>query len=158
VKGIIVRIDDRLVHGQVSAGWVEPLGIRRVVLANDAIAGDELERELYRTAVPEGVEFVAAGVAEAAALLAKPGPEPCIVLVESVGDALRLVEAGLAVQGINVGGVHSGAGRAEVLPFVYLTAEERAEVRALAAKGVKLEAKMLPHSEAWDLAELVGKQ
>ncbi|MFO7650567.1 MAG: PTS sugar transporter subunit IIB [bacterium] len=155
MKGLIVRIDDRLVHGQVSAGWVEPLGIRLVVIASDAVAADDLERELYRAAVPEGVEFVCLPVREAAQALGQPDGPRAMALVGSIADARRLVEAGLNVPRLNVGGVHRGPGRVEVLPFVWLTEDERADCRSIAERGVKLEAQMLPDSQAWDLAALL---
>ncbi len=155
MKGLIVRVDDRLVHGQVSAGWVEPLDIKVVVLANDAAAADELERELYRTALPDGVEFVCLPVAEASSMLSQADRPSTLALVGSVGDARRLVEAGLHVPTLNVGGVHRGEGRTELLPFVWLSEEERADCRWLVARGVKLEARMLPGSQAWDLASLL---
>lgn len=155
VKEPIVRVDDRLVHGQVLAGWVEPLGIRRVVVASDAVAADELERELYRAAVPEGVEFAALTVSEAAEALGQPDGPRTMALVGSIGEARRLVEAGLKPARLNVGGVHRGPGRVEVLPFVWLTEDERQDCRWLAERGVKLEAQMLPDSQVWDLATLL---
>ena len=155
MKEPIVRVDDRLVHGQVLAGWVEPLGIRRVIIASDAVAADELERELYRAAVPEGVEFAALPLSEAAEVLGREDGARTMALVGSIAEARRLVEAGLKPARLNVGGVHRGPGRVEVLPFVWLTEDEREDCRALAARGVRLEAQMLPDSQSWDLAALL---
>ena len=37
---VLARIDDRLIHGQVTVGWSELLRPDRIILANNAIAAD----------------------------------------------------------------------------------------------------------------------
>ena len=63
----LLRIDDRLVHGQVVEGWVKALRINHLVVASDAVEADETQKALYVLAVPHGVELTTANVADAAA-------------------------------------------------------------------------------------------
>jgi mannose/fructose/N-acetylgalactosamine-specific phosphotransferase system component IIB len=63
------RVDDRLVHGQVVIGWGRSLGIALIVLVDEGVAASAWEQDLYRMAVPAGVELRFATVAEAAARL-----------------------------------------------------------------------------------------
>ena len=63
---LLCRVDDRLIHGQVVLGWGRPLGLDRIVLVDDEVAANEWEQELYRMAVPAGIEVIFASVAGAA--------------------------------------------------------------------------------------------
>ena len=49
---LLIRVDDRLLHGQVTQGWGSVLNPDRFVVANDAVAGDEWEREMYELSAP----------------------------------------------------------------------------------------------------------
>ena len=60
---VLCRVDDRLIHGQVIVGWGQPLGIQRIVLADDDVARSEWEQDLYRMAVPQGTECLRGYVA-----------------------------------------------------------------------------------------------
>ena len=74
----LVRIDDRLIHGQVVAGWLRALGARRIVIVDDATAGDEFLREVLTLAAPQGVPVevldLAGGAARCIELAASPEP------------------------------------------------------------------------------------
>jgi mannose/fructose/N-acetylgalactosamine-specific phosphotransferase system component IIB len=157
-EDLILRIDDRLVHGQVTAGWVQPLGIDRIVLVNDAVAADEFEREIYAAAVPKGVELTILPVGGAVPAIRELRARRTMCLVASAVDALRLLEAGLRVEVVNVGGIHGGPGRRRFLPFVSLSAQEEADCRAIVARGASLDARMLPGSDACDLADLLDRR
>lgn len=156
VKDAILRVDDRLVHGQVIAGWLPRLGIRRIVLANDAAAADGFEQEVYRAAVPSDVELVIVPVARALSGTQGLNHVKTMLLVASVSDARRVVEAGLEVAVVNIGGIHPAPGRREILSFVFLSADEVEECRFISGLGVRIEAQMLPGSPVYGLRELTA--
>jgi mannose/fructose/N-acetylgalactosamine-specific phosphotransferase system component IIB len=124
------------------------------VLVSDQVAGDEFEQALYRAAVPADVELVVLPVAGAARAIATLPEKKSICLVGSLADALALVEQGLPVDAVNVGGLHAGPGRIPVLPFVWLGPDDAAVVRRLAARGERVEARMLPGGDCYDLGAL----
>ena len=62
----LMRIDDRLIHGQVVVGWGQPLDIDFIVLVDDEVASSDWEQELYRMGVPPEMEVVFASVDAAA--------------------------------------------------------------------------------------------
>src|SRR4051812_12186888 len=104
----LVRIDDRLVHGQVVEGWLRSLRVNHVVVASDAVASDETQMALYSLAVPYGVQLSCLHMSEAAKAW-KNGDwekDKILVLVSNPRDILRLVEEGAAVRSVNVGGLH----------------------------------------------------
>jgi mannose/fructose/N-acetylgalactosamine-specific phosphotransferase system component IIB len=62
----LLRIDDRLVHGQVVEGWIKSLRVNHIVVASDVVAADDTQMALYMLAVPYGVQLNCLTVAQAA--------------------------------------------------------------------------------------------
>jgi mannose/fructose/N-acetylgalactosamine-specific phosphotransferase system component IIB len=142
----LYRIDDRLIHGQVVVGWGNATGAGLLVLADDGVRDSAWEQELYRMGVPATVEVRFTGVAEAAAAVPawEADPRTGIVLTGSVEAMVALCAGAPAVRKVNVGGVHYRAGRTERLRYVFLTDEEAAALRRLAASGVLVTAQDVP--------------
>ena len=92
---VLCRVDDRLIHGQVVVGWGQPLGIQRIVLADDEVAKSDWEQDLYRMAVPSGLEVVFATVAAAGAQLRgwERDSKRTAVLLGSIEAAAQLYRA-----------------------------------------------------------------
>lgn len=144
---VLCRVDDRLIHGQVVVGWGQPLGIQRFVLADDEVAKSDWEQDLYRMAVPDGLEVVFATVASAGAQLRvwAGDDKRTAVLLGSIEAAVQLYHAApTVIRKINLGGIHHRPGRVERLPYVYLTPDELRLLTALAAEGAEIAGQDLP--------------
>jgi PTS system mannose-specific IIB component len=155
---LLLRVDDRLIHGQVTQGWGSVLQPDRYVVVNDSAASSEWERELYEGSAPDGTRITVLGVDAAAAGLQSwlDSEEDIIILVESPGDALRLYEKGLEFERLNVGGLHFKEGRRRILPFVCVGEDDIEAFRALQALGVEIECADVPGSERKDLFKWLG--
>lgn len=156
----LLRVDDRLIHGQVVEGWVPFLKVDLVVVVSDAAAADEIQTALMKMALPPTVGLLVLPVAEAAAALASPqmAARSALVLVPGPAEALALVEKGLAVDRVNVGGLHYTVGKVQLGRALFLDEKDRLALRALAAKGVRLEGRALPGDAEEDLtAALEGR-
>lgn len=153
----LVRIDDRLVHGQVVEGWIPHLKARLVVVASDAAAKDETLEMLMRLALPESVELAVLPVAQAARHPGITGEDPrnTLALVPGPGEALGLLEAGASFDRLNVGGLHYTAGRVQLGKAIFLSPADTRDLRALARRGVRLEGRALPRDPMTDLLELI---
>ena len=143
---VLYRIDDRLIHGQVVVGWGQATDAALIVLVDDEVRESAWEQELYRMGVPAEMEVVFAGVSEAIAAVAawERDPRKGIVLTGDIDTMAALCAGAPSVRRVNVGGIHFRAGRVERLRYVYLTAEEAAALRALAASGVEVTAQDVP--------------
>ena len=152
----LVRVDDRLVHGQVVVGWVHALGAHRIVVVDDQVRANAWECELYALGVPPGLEVLFASVAEAAERLGAWAEDDrrTIVLVGTVDTVARLVDAtdGRITQ-VNVGGLHGGEGRRQRLPYVHVSEEEVAALSDLARRGIAVTAQDVPTARAVPLKE-----
>src|ERR1043165_1101670 len=104
---VLLRVDERLIHGQVVVGWGGPLHADRIVVVDDAIAGSTWEQELYCLGVPPEMEASFATVDQARGQVAqwRSGGKRVIALVRDIPTALRLAEGGtLAGEEVNLGG------------------------------------------------------
>lgn len=156
----LLRVDDRLIHGQVVEGWVPYLKIDLVVVVSDAAAADEIQTALMKMALPSSVGLLVLSVAEAAESLRSPqlAARSALVLVPGPAEALALVDKGLVVDRINVGGLHYTVGKVQLGRALFLDEKDRLALRALAAKGIRLEGRALPADAEEDLtAALEGK-
>lgn len=153
---VLVRVDDRLVHGQVVVGWGRAMRLKRIVLVDDTISTSDWEQELYRMGVPEGMEIEFTSVADAAGAFARWSAEGdrTMLLVGTV-DTLVQLSAVAPVERVNLGGIHQAAGRRERLPYVYLSDAEASQLASLAEHGVDVTAQALPTNPPVPLEELI---
>ena len=153
----LARIDDRLIHGQVVLGWVPVVKPNRILVACDRVAASEWERKFYASCVPPEIPTTFLSIDQTAQSLgAEPfASEQLLVLLESAEDAWKLASAGVALKEVNVGGLHYREGAIELLPFVFVTPEDRAALRELVKKGVTLSAQDVPSNPARIINSLV---
>jgi len=141
----LVRIDDRLIHGQVVAGWLRALGGQRIVIVDDATARDEFLREVLTLAAPQGVPVevldVAAGAARCLELAATP--EPVIVLARSPRTVLGLRQAGVPIDVVDLGGMGAGPGRKRIHKTISMSPDEIRDLRQLEQLGTRVEVQIV---------------
>jgi mannose/fructose/N-acetylgalactosamine-specific phosphotransferase system component IIB len=157
VSALTVRVDDRLVHGQVVVGWGRALHLRRLVLVDDGIRTSAWEQDLYRMGVPDGMELEFASVAEAGAAFPRWASEGgrTMVILGNVDTLVRLCAAA-PVTRVNLGGVHAAEGRRQRLPYIFLSDGELTQLSALAARGVEVTAQDVPTARPVPLTELAA--
>ncbi|MFH2201957.1 MAG: PTS sugar transporter subunit IIB [Elusimicrobiota bacterium] len=157
---VLVRIDDRLVHGQVVEGWLPALGADAILVVSDQAASDPLQTSLMRLALPEGValEICSVPAATEAYAAAMRGGGNTVVLVPGPAEALAMVEAGAEIREINVGGLHFAAGRVQLGKAIFLSEEDARSLRSLVERGVRLEGRAVPTDRAADVAEMIEER
>lgn len=150
---VLVRVDQRLLHGQVVEGWLPFLKADSVVVADDFSASDPLVGLAMSAACPAKVKLTVQKVAEVAAALAAgnlPGART-LVLVASIAALNLLWKQGARAESVNVGNVPIGPGRKRVTPSVALSPEELAQLEEVAATGAQVEARSVPKEKGSDL-------
>jgi len=157
----LVRVDNRLVHGQVLEAWVPALAAQGILVADDEVASNPLARAAMSLAIPKKVTFQIAKVADAAAMLGPAGASALaprtLVLVRDVRDAVALRGQGAPLPHLNLGNVHFAKGREQVTPTVYLDTAEIEALEQLGATGTHIEARAVPAEPPVTLPTLVGR-
>ena len=154
-----VRIDNRLVHGQVVVTWLQAERANTIMVANDGIAADEFQKTMLLAVKPPSVHEVILSVDEALAYLKDPAHanEQVFMLVKEPSDALRLHRGGLGVKTMNVGNMAFAAGSKRVTRTVFVTARDVAAFKDLHDEGVELTARMMPTDRRNDFMQLLAE-
>ena len=153
----LVRIDDRLIHGQVVLGWARALKPDRIVVSNDRIAANSWERKFYTSSVPAHIKVSFLELEESARQLLSNlfKSESVMILLESVEDVYKLVGMGVTLPEVNVGGLHYREGAEEVLPYVFLTEEDKKYFRELVKLNISLLARDIPGNASVNINSIV---
>lgn len=153
----LVRIDDRLIHGQVAIGWVKASQPDILVVANDAVAADPVQQSLMEMAAPAQLGVIICPVAEVVELSqgGRCTGKRLLILFSTVQDVLSAVEAGLPLKALNIGGMRFQPGKEQVLKAVALNEADKEAFRQLLARGVKATVQMVPTDEALDIRRWV---
>jgi mannose/fructose/N-acetylgalactosamine-specific phosphotransferase system component IIB len=154
---LLYRIDDRLIHGQVVVGWGQPLDLEFIVLVDDLVAASDWEQELYRMGVPPEMEVYFHSATDAIEALPtyRADPRPGLLLTGDISTMRRLVD-GAGVNAVNVGGIHSRAGRVQRMRYVFLSPDEEQQLRALEKRGVAVTAQDVPGARPVSLEDLLA--
>jgi D-glucosaminate-specific PTS system IIB component len=137
----LVRIDDRLIHGQVVAVWLRALGAQRILIVDDATAGDEFLAEVLTLAAPPGVPVEVLDLSEGAArcIDLAASREPVIVLVRTPRAVLALRQAGVPIEVVNLGGLGAGPGRRRLYKTISVSRQDLLALRELEKLGTQVD-------------------
>lgn len=145
--GIIhVRVDERLIHGQVATVWTNSLGANRIIVVNDAAPKDEMVIGALKMAKPAGVKLSILSTKRAIEKI-KAGDydgDKAFIVTKNIDDAAALVEGDCGISGFNVGNVATREGTTAIKKSVSLTEAEKETLKRLVENGATITAQMLP--------------
>jgi PTS system N-acetylgalactosamine-specific IIB component len=153
----LVRVDNRLLHGQILETWIPRLGIGEVVVADDEAASSPLARAAMMLCVPPGLPARIVAVREVPWAELARARGASLVLVRDVPALEAARAAGLTpdrARRINVGNVHFAPGRRSVTPSVFLAADEVRTLRAFSDAGFEVEARAIPSETPAGMGEI----
>lgn len=151
----ILRIDDRLVHGQVCVGWCDALGIKRLVLADDTIAASAFERDLFACSPSSDQSLLFLTLSELAQALQAPPPETTLVVLAGLDEAEILAGLGAPLRELLIGGLHDQPGARRLADYLFLTPGQEDSIRRLTARGVHVVGQPLPGSPRLEIARML---
>jgi PTS system mannose-specific IIB component len=154
-----VRIDSRLLHGQVATNWARSVGCNRIIVVSDSVAHDDMRKTLIVQAAPPGVKANVTTIDQMVKAYNDPrmGNVKALVLFENPEDALRLVEAGVPLEHINVGSLAHSAGKTMLTQAIAAGPEDAEAFKALADSGVTFDTLKVPSDKSEDLMALLKK-
>lgn len=143
---VLVRVDSRLIHGQVVETWVPHTGANCLLVVDDDLADNPALRAVMELAVPPSVHAAFCRLAEVRQALAEIDAhgERAILICGSARAALRLREMGVPFPLLNIGNLHYAAGKVEITPSVYFAPEDFQAVECLRHHGVEVEVRATP--------------
>lgn len=150
---LLARIDDRLIHGQVTEGWGKRMKPDLIVVVSDTLANSDWEGDLCLAALPSSINGMVVTVEDSPGVINRLIGENtnAYILFESPCDAIRAVENGARLDELNVGGMHSIRGKRRILDYVFVDDADSKCLKALMKAGVRLEFRDLPDRESVDV-------
>lgn len=144
-----VRVDDRLIHGQVVVAWRGYLRFDTILVVDDEVAGDPYLRDVLCLAAPAGLTVGVYTTAAAVSVLTTPACGQ-IVLLKRPETALSLLTAGVSLPQLNVGNLAAAPGSRRVAGAISLTPAHAAALDALTGRGVRVTFQATPDDPALD--------
>ena len=156
---VFVRVDERLIHGQITIRWVNMVGANIILVANDEAANNSFQKNLMKMASPPGVTVEVESIDEAAKKISQSAwpSGKLMVLTKNPIDLLHLVEQGLQIKKINIGGVRQPGAKIRLSKEVMATEEEFEAWKKLDEKGLRLEIQWLPDQGVTNLNKVLEK-
>lgn len=158
-----LRVDDRLIHGQVAMTWTKHLKVNGIVVANDEAANDNTQKMALKMAVPAGIKVLIKPVDRAIQVLNDPRASKMriLVLTRNVKDALTVRKQIGEIEFLNIGNVGRFDGvdvsKKQLLsPTIMLTDDEVKYLRELAEIDPKTCMQQVPNDEKKLIKDVIG--
>ncbi|MBI4633790.1 MAG: PTS sugar transporter subunit IIB [Deltaproteobacteria bacterium] len=157
----LVRVDNRLIHGQILEAWLPFTGASRIVVVDDRVAGDFFHESVIRMAVPDSVDVIIISVEEFARNYADyaVNGQKAIVLFGTIADVLRAYKLGFKFNRLNIGNVESGDECGQSCsPSVVLGKNDIDDLLTLLnLAGVHIEMRRVPRETAVNIMDIIKK-
>ncbi|GMA09322.1 PTS sugar transporter [Tetragenococcus halophilus subsp. flandriensis] len=153
----LVRVDSRLLHGQVVTRWIGKVGAKEVIIIDDELAKDDFMIEVFEMAAPSGVKLIVKPTDEAKEFLGNRELSRSIILFKSIPDLLKGLTFDLPFTDIQIGGIGGGAGRVVVFKSITLTKEEYEQLLDLENDGKHIYLQTVPEDKQTSLADISNK-
>ena len=149
----LVRIDDRLIHGQVATVWSKEANAQRIIICSDEVAKDQIRKTLLLQVGPPGVKVSVVDVAKAVRVYNNPKYEKDTVffLYTCPQDVLRMAEAGVPIKSVNIGGMAFKTGKTQITKAVSVDESDIAACKKLHEMGIELEIRPVATDKKVDL-------
>ncbi len=155
-----IRIDDRLLHGQVVGMWTNTLQATRIMIPCDRVAEDEVLRKVLRMAAPAGVKtsFIPAERAARQIMEGRYQGQRVFMVCENPADILRLMDLGLPITKVNVGNIGGAEGRIAVKTSLSMSPEEAKMFHEIMDRGVEVTSQMVPADPVTHLIDFMKEK
>lgn len=157
----VMRVDDRLIHGQIITRWIDYAEAKRILVVDDKAASDAVQQMLLKLAVPSGIKLEILSKEEGIKKIQTDTTnDKVLLLMRNPEQARQFLEMGFEIKTINIGNISnskSETGRKKILDYIYLEQGDVTAMKALLKMGVHLDVRAIPTERAKDGAELLKK-
>ncbi|VGM95728.1 EIIAB-Man [uncultured Avibacterium sp.] len=136
----LLRIDSRLIHGQVATSWAKAVKCEAIFAVSDEVSEDPIRRDLLLQVAPEHLKSYVIPVEKAIKVYHNPkyAGKNILWLVTNPTDIVRLIEGGVKVDKVNVGGMTYKEGNQQLSQAVTVNQQDVEAFRKLLDLGVDL--------------------
>lgn len=155
----LARIDDRLIHGQVATRWTKETNVTRIIVVSDEVAADTVRKTLLTQVAPPGVTAHVVDVAKMVRVYNNPqyAGQRVMLLFTNPTDVERLVEQGVNITSVNIGGMAFHQGKTQVNNAISVDKKDIEAFEKLNARGIELEARKVSSDPKLKMMDLIAR-
>ena len=150
-----LRVDYRLVHGQVAISWSRALGVDCILVTNDEVAKDEMRQSMLRISKPQGIKLVIKSMEDSIKAIKSGVTDKykLFIVVNNVKDVERLTDAVPEINDVNLGVLPAVEGSRALSKAINVTADDTETLKHLLSKGIRMEIQQVPTETAVKVTE-----
>lgn len=152
---VLTRIDDRLIHGQIMTAWSRVTHAEQVLVIDDGVAKDDFMINVLENAIPENMAIGVFNKEDAVKFLSQPLEAPTIILVKVPQTLEYLVDNGIDIGEINLGGMGAKDDRERIYHTISTNAEENESFKHLIDKSVHVFIQIMPQNDKVEMKDLL---
>ncbi|WP_300560657.1 PTS sugar transporter subunit IIB [Companilactobacillus sp.] len=157
---VLARIDSRLLHGQVATAWTKTTNPTRIIVVSDAVAKDDLRKQLIQQAAPVGVHAHVVPIDQMIKLAKDDkhfGGQRALLLFENPEDALRAIEGGVPLKELNVGSMAHSEGKVQPNKVLAFDQKDIDTFKKLKDDGVEFDVRKVPTDNRDNMQAILDK-
>lgn len=153
----LARVDDRLIHGQITTVWSKRTNVSRIIVIDDKVSQDKLRVALLEQAAPPGITVHVLSVERFLKIYANPkyATDRVLILFENIATADEVIRKGVDIKELNIGGVSYNNSRTSISEAVSLTQDEADKLIGLKEMGVELDSRVVASDSREDMIKLI---
>lgn len=154
-----IRIDERLIHGQVATFWQGSLGFSRIIVVDEESSKDQMMKTVLKIACPYGTKLSVLDAEKAARnIINQKYTEKLFIICKSPKTLLELIGYGLEISEVTVGNMSNGIGKKKISKSIFVLPVDIRDFKELDAKGIKLSLQMVPTDSPEDFNNIISRE
>jgi PTS system mannose-specific IIB component len=157
---VLVRIDDRLIHGQIVQGWLKAVDINVILVVSDIVAKDAMQQVLMNMAMPSNVKLDIKGLEDAVSVVLSEQyvKAKVMILAASPYEILYMIKNGVNFKSLNIGGMHFVHGKRQLLYNFYVDDNDVENLHKIYYRGVEIEGRVLPEDDKTSIVPVIERE
>ncbi|MBC8589164.1 PTS sugar transporter subunit IIB [Paratissierella segnis] len=152
----MVRVDERLIHGQIIIKWIEATKADRIIVIDNDAAFDPVLGKILRMSTPNGIKLEIYNLEDGIKVLLTQENDDVIILAKHLWIVKKIYEGGVSIKEVNVGRIPSDEGRKKICSNVFLSDEDMDIIKYFNKEGVNVFVQIVPDSIPIDLYGLIS--
>lgn len=142
---VLARIDDRLIHGQVMTAWLQYSKGNHIVIVDDETAADDFLKSVLSMSIPVGIKFNVFNCSEGGEFLKNLSGDSKVIILAKVPETfLKLIEAGVNLKQIIIGGMGANVNRRKFYKNISASDSERETFKQIISLGTIVTIHVIP--------------
>lgn len=155
----LVRLDFRLIHGQVIAKWFGQIMGNEIVIIDDDLSQDSFMASIYEMSAPVDSKVHVYSVEDAVKKVEDGtfASGKVLVLFKNVDQVFKAVEKGFKIDELQIGGLGSAPGRINVYGPITLDDHDASLLKKIAEKGTNIYLQQVPEEAKMTFSKVLQK-